>query len=172
MSPESRRANDVFRPTVTAEKIDPKVQIECMGSYRRGAKDSGDIDLLVTRERTSSNSKTHASHIAKLWRAMERAGIAVATLSESDQWHGLDAKVNGLCRLPDRAGAKVRRIDILGVPWEEMPAALIYFTGDDHFNRSIRLKARKHRYRLNQRGLYEVRRPRRVSTLPDCFQRD
>ncbi|TKA57438.1 hypothetical protein B0A53_00667 [Rhodotorula sp. CCFEE 5036] len=151
-----------------SEKIDPKVQIECMGSYRRGAKDSGDIDLLVTRERTSSNSKTHASHIAKLWRAMERAGIAVATLSESDQWHGLDAKVNGLCRLPDRAGAKVRRIDILGVPWEEMPAALIYFTGDDHFNRSIRLKARKHRYRLNQRGLYEnVSRDRKGEKLTE-----
>lgn len=145
---------------MTAEKIDPKVQIECMGSYRRGAKSSGDIDLLVTRDTTSSTSKTHAGHIAKLWLAMERAGIAVATLSEPDQWHGLDAKVNGLCRLPDRAGAKVRRIDILGVPCEEMPAALIYFTGDDHFNRSIRLKARRHGYRLNQRGLYEVRRSR------------
>jgi DNA polymerase/3'-5' exonuclease PolX len=42
------------RAWVTAEKIDPKVQIECMGSYRRGAKDSGDIDLLVTRERTDT----------------------------------------------------------------------------------------------------------------------
>lgn len=25
----------------------------------------------------------------------------------------------------------MRRIDILGVPWEEMPAALIYFTGNE-----------------------------------------
>ncbi|KWU41429.1 hypothetical protein RHOSPDRAFT_10727, partial [Rhodotorula sp. JG-1b] len=151
-----------------SDKIDPKVQIECMGSYRRGAKSSGDIDLLVTRDTTSSTGKTHAGHIAKLWRAMERAGIAVSTLSEPDQWHGLAAKVNGLCRLPDRADAKVRRIDILGVPWEEMPAALIYFTGDDHFNRSIRLKARKHGYRLNQRGLYEnVSRDRKGEKLTE-----
>ncbi|GAA5866581.1 hypothetical protein JCM3774_004020 [Rhodotorula dairenensis] len=138
-----------------SKKIDPQVQIECMGSYRRGAKDSGDVDLLVTRETTSPASKTHYGHIAKLWRAMDRAGIAVATLSEPEEWQGLDAKINGLCRLPHRAGAKVRRIDILGVPWHEMPAALLYFTGDDHFNRSIRLKARTHGYRLNQRGLYQ-----------------
>lgn len=152
--------------SASAKKIDPEVQIECMGSYRRGAKDSGDIDLLVTREPTNPTGKTHYGHIAKLWHAMERAGIAVATLSQPEHWQGLDAKVNGLCRLPPpppqlergvREQAKVRRIDILGVPWHEMPAALIYFTGDDHFNRSIRLKARKHGYRLNQRGLYQVR---------------
>ncbi|GAA5976556.1 hypothetical protein JCM10908_005545 [Rhodotorula pacifica] len=151
-----------------SRKIDPHVQIECMGSYRRGALDSGDIDLLVTREVTGSKSKTHAGHIAKLWEEMERAGIAVSLLSQPSSWHGLDAKINGLCRLPNTPDAKVRRIDILGVPWHEMPAALIYFTGDDHFNRSIRLKARKHGYRLNQRGLYEnVARDRKGEKLTE-----
>lgn len=36
-----------------------------------------------------------------------------------------------------------------------MPAALIYFSSGSHFNRSLRLKARRHGYRLNQRGLYK-----------------
>jgi DNA polymerase/3'-5' exonuclease PolX len=34
-----------------------------------------------------------------------------------------------------------------------MPAALIYFTGNDHFNRSLRLKARHMGYSLNQKCL-------------------
>ena len=46
----------------------------------------------------------------------------------------------------------MRRIDILGVPFPELGAALIYFTGNDIFNRSLRLKARHMGYSLNQRG--------------------
>jgi len=44
-------------PSLTAREIDPKLQVDCMGSYRRGADSSGDIDLLVTRD--PSDGKTH-----------------------------------------------------------------------------------------------------------------
>ncbi|KAK8049034.1 DNA polymerase [Apiospora phragmitis] len=47
-----------------------------------------------------------------------------------------------------------RRIDLLLVPASQLGAALIYFTGNDIFNRSIRLLAQKKGMRLNQRGLY------------------
>lgn len=47
----------------------------------------------------------------------------------------------------------MRRIDILGVPEDQLPAAMIYFTGNDIFNRSLRLKARHMGYSLNQRYL-------------------
>lgn len=40
-------------------------------------------------------------------------------------------------------------------PETEYGAALIYFTGNDIFNRSIRLLASTKGMRLNQRGLYE-----------------
>lgn len=45
-----------------------------------------------------------------------------------------------------------------------MGAALIYFTGNDIFNRSIRLLASNKGMRLNQRGLYKdvMRGPARV----------
>lgn len=33
-----------------AASIDPALQLEIMGSYRRGAKDCGDIDIMVTKE--------------------------------------------------------------------------------------------------------------------------
>jgi DNA polymerase IV len=41
------------------------------------------------------------------------------------------------------------------VPETELGAALIYFTGDDIFNRSMRLLSSKKHWRLNQRGLYK-----------------
>jgi DNA polymerase IV len=57
-----------------------------------------------------------------------------------------------------------RRIDILLVPEAELGAALIYFTGNDIFNRSMRLLASKKGMRLNQRGLYRnvLRGPARI----------
>ncbi|BGP14260.1 hypothetical protein JCM10213_005848 [Rhodosporidiobolus nylandii] len=136
-----------------AAKIDPKIQLEVMGSYRRRQPDCGDIDLLLTRP--TKDGKTHAGYVKKLWRRLGEIGMAQHTLSQPDDWKAEDAKVNGLCKLPGTEGAKMRRIDILGVPWDEMPAALIYFTGNDFFNRSLRLKARHLGYRLNQRGLYK-----------------
>jgi DNA polymerase IV len=48
-----------------------------------------------------------------------------------------------------------RRIDFLVVPEEELGAALIYFTGDDIFNRSMRLLSGRKGMPLNQRGLYK-----------------
>ncbi|KAK4157796.1 hypothetical protein C8A00DRAFT_11318 [Chaetomidium leptoderma] len=48
-----------------------------------------------------------------------------------------------------------RRIDFLLVPESEYGAALIYFTGNDIFNRSMRLLASRKGMRLNQRGLYK-----------------
>lgn len=47
---------------------------------------------------------------------------------------------------------KWRRLDILVVAEVEMGAALIYFTGNDIFNRSLRLLASRLGYRLNQYG--------------------
>jgi len=75
----------------------------------------------------------------------------------------LEAKYMGICRRDDHS--KRRRIDILTIPHDQWGGALIYFTGDDIFNRSLRLKANKMGYSLNQRGLYEgvVRNPRKRS---------
>lgn len=88
--------------------------------------------------------------IVKLVAILKTEGLLRAELAISDDPMALDVKINGLIQLP---GGLMRRIDILGVPIEEMPAALIYFTGNDIFNRSLRLKARHMGYSLNQRYL-------------------
>lgn len=86
----------------------------------------GDIDLLITRD--TSDGIDHTGMIAKLVSLLKKRGLLKAELAVSDDPQALDVKINGLIQLP---GGLMRRIDLLGVPDEEMPAALIYFTGND-----------------------------------------
>jgi DNA polymerase IV (family X) len=92
-----------------------------------------------------------------------RKGFLVATLAALHTHRpgkdGPGSKWHGCCVLPKEAGGRDplvwRRIDFLLVPETEYGAALIYFTGNEMFNRSMRLLAAKKGMRLNQRGLYK-----------------
>lgn len=134
----------------TCRKIDDTVQFTIGGSYRRGAADSGDVDFIVTKpDATIQNLRTIILDrvIPKLFeKGYLKVGLATTDKIDGSKWHGAAA-------LP---GTTVwRRIDFLLVPWDEIGAALIYFTGNDIFNRSIRLLASKKGMRLNQRGLWK-----------------
>ncbi|KAI6046636.1 hypothetical protein EDC04DRAFT_1485895 [Pisolithus marmoratus] len=134
-----------------ALEIDNSLFIEIMGSYRRGRADCGDIDILVTRPVT--DGKTHAGVLPRLLTHLRAAKILTEDLAVPADPSELELIYRGLCKLPE-PGAKRRRIDILCVPWESRGAALLYYTGDDVFNRAMRLKANVMGYSLNQRGLY------------------
>ncbi|KAL0936564.1 DNA polymerase [Colletotrichum truncatum] len=152
-----------------AATLDPTVQIIIGGSYRRGADDSGDVDFIVTKKGTRSTSDL-ISFLNELIRILEAQKFLVARLASSrDEADG--SKWHGCCVLPKIKGIndhnyqKIwRRVDFLLVPETEIGAALIYFTGNDIFNRSMRLLASKKGMRLNQRGLYKdvMRGPGRV----------
>lgn len=74
-----------------------------------------------------------------------QVNLASTSRGDGSKWHGASA-------LP---GSPIwRRIDLLFVPGSQIGAALIYFTGNDIFNRSMRLLASKKDMLLNQRGLY------------------
>jgi DNA polymerase IV len=133
-------------------EVDPGLQGIVGGSYRRGNTESGDIDMLITKEDASlANIRTTILEtvVPKLIESgFLKAALATGTArsDSGSKWHGASA-------LP-RPGAPWRRIDLLFVPWSELGAALIYFTGNDIFNRSMRLLSSKKGMRLNQRGLY------------------
>jgi DNA polymerase IV len=143
-----------------ATSIDPKVEVIVGGSYRRGASSSGDIDFILTKPSTTS-TKELLGFLTKLTNHLTDTGFLVAALSTPSQ---TGSKWHGCCVLPGIPKPIWRRIDLLLVPESELGAALIYFTGDDIFNRSIRLLASKKGWRLNQRGLYKnvLRGPGRV----------
>lgn len=130
-------------------ELDPTFQITIGGSYRRGAKDSGDIDFIITKPDASIDYVREVvvgQLVPRLFSAGFLKVALAATSGDGSKWHGA-------CCLPGQT--QWRRIDFLLVPWIEMGAALIYFTGNDIFNRSMRLLASTKGYRLNQRGLYK-----------------
>jgi DNA polymerase IV len=145
------------------QKVDQGMQVIISGSYRRGAADSGDIDLLITKaDATIEQIRTLMIDVVvpKLFKqGFLQIGLAVTSRVDGSKWHGASL-------VP---GSHVwRRIDLLFVPGSEIGAALIYFTGSDIFNRSMRLLASKKGMRLNQRGLYTdvLRGPQRVKLNP------
>ncbi|KAJ7630120.1 DNA polymerase lambda, partial [Mycena polygramma] len=148
---------ELIKPVALA--IDPKLEVHIMGSYRRGKKDCGDIDIMITR--CPDDGKTHAGILHHLLKALHAKGIISDDLALPDNPFDDEAIYRGLCHLP-RFGARRRRIDFLTVPWKSRGAALLYYTGDDIFNRAMRYKANRLGYSLNQKGLFAgvVRDPR------------
>lgn len=130
--------------------VDEKAQSHVMGSYRRGAKDCGDIDIILTKEGAGVEELHEILEklVEKLFgQKFLMCGLAIARHDDGTKWHGA-SRLEG----EDRPW---RRIDFLVVPGEEIGAAFLYFTGNDVFNRSMRLLASKKGMRLNQKGLYK-----------------
>lgn len=137
---------DIIQDAVLS--LDSRYSIEIAGSYRRGSSTCGDIDVIITRQNTSE-AREITPFLLSLVDYLTKNGVLVAALVKpgpnGSKWHGA-------CVMP---GSKIwRRIDFLAVPASEYGAALLYFTGDNIFNRSIRLLSRKKGMRLNQHGLY------------------
>lgn len=97
-----------------AKAIDPKLEIEIMGSYRRGSPDSGDVDFLITRD--DSDGLNHAGVIRRLVERLMVRGVITHEvrpeafemgwwpmlswqLSAPHDWRALEAKWMGVCRL-------------------------------------------------------------------------
>ena len=122
--------------TVTKKQED---QYEIVGSYRRGASSSGDIDVIIT----SSRPETFAEFIAQL----KKTGILVEILSCGKTKCLVIAKLS--------AEKKARRVDFMYTSPEEFPFAILYFTGSKAFNTVMRGHALKQGMSLNEHGLYK-----------------
>jgi len=116
---------------------DPTAKFEIVGSYRRGAQSSGDIDVIIT----GNSGAIYKSFIDELIKQK----IITNVLSR-----GL-AKTLVIAKLPGKPVA--RRVDFLYSTPEEFPFAILYFTGSKAFNTVMRNKALKMGYTLNEHGL-------------------
>ncbi|KAF8513529.1 hypothetical protein JB92DRAFT_2923156 [Gautieria morchelliformis] len=146
---EAEELFSIIKPVALG--LDAKLSLDIMGSFRRGKETCGDIDILLTRD--TGDGRTHAGILPRLCNLLHKRGILTEDLALPDDWEGLEATYRGLCQ--KNRESRRRRIDILCVPYESRGAARIYYTGDDIFNRSIRLKANKMDMSLNQRGLFQ-----------------
>lgn len=146
---EVTQLGDIIKRTV--KEIDPDINIIIGGSYRRRDKESGDIDLIVTKPGAGLIELNPLLHEIVSILTSKKFLIAPLAVSRSED----GSKWQGCCVLPGQEKPIWRRIDFLLVPDAEIGAALIYFTGNDTFNRSIRLLASKKGMRLNEHGLYK-----------------
>lgn len=130
--------------------LDPRFQALIVGSYRRKAADSGDIDVLLTLP--------DAMHV-KEQTALFKQNIAL--LSDPDIHYIVDIlmqgdkKMSGYVQLSLKD--KVRRIDFLRVSQSEFPYALFYFTGSDLFNVAVRKHAEELGYTMNESTMKPIR---------------
>jgi DNA ligase (NAD+) len=124
--------NEIFKSDVPST-----AKYEIVGSYRRGAIDSGDIDVIITSENKSDFKKFIDILISKR--------IILEVLSRGDSKCLVIARIS--------TAKYARRVDFLYTTPQEYPFAVLYFTGSKGFNTVMRGHALKHGYSLNEHEL-------------------
>ena len=113
-----------------------------VGSYRRGASDSGDIDMLVSYD-SSVSEKGAGKAFKTLVTALSGAYVVDKLAGGAKKWMGYIYT----------AGATPRRLDLLLTPPDEYPYTILYFTGSDKFNVAMRKYALTLGYSLSEHGI-------------------
>ena len=109
----------------------PTVVFDSVGSIRRGADTSGDIDILAT------GSDPHVMTTFTMYKLVERILGQGETKSSVRLWGGIQA-------------------DLRLVPAESRGAAMQYFTGSKSHNIALRDRAIARGFKLNEYGLFRV----------------
>src|SRR5688572_11180256 len=109
----------------------PTVLFENVGSIRRGADTSGDIDILAT------GTDPHVMSTFTMYKLVERILGQGDTKSSVRLWGGIQA-------------------DLRLVPEESRGAAMQYFTGSKSHNIALRDRAIARGFKLNEYGLFRV----------------
>ena len=123
----------------------PGAEAHVAGSYRRGKGKSNDVDFLITY----SDSDKARDLLEPLVERLSGCGLLTAILSQSSDTNQECKQCLALCRVRE----KIRRIDLKVYPPDQMPYALLYFTGSAHFNRSMRYYAKRLGWSLSDKGL-------------------
>jgi DNA ligase (NAD+) len=118
----------------------PKSRFEIVGSYRRGAKNSGDIDMIITSD-TPIVFKNFIDVLIK-------KNIILEVLSRGPTKCLVIAKI--------ASSNDARRVDFLYTSIEEYPFAVLYFTGSKIFNTVMRHQALQLGLTMNEHGLYKM----------------
>lgn len=116
----------------------PDSKFEIVGSYRRGALDSGDIDVIIT----GKNGDIYKAFVDELIKQK----VILEVLSRGP------SKTLVIAKLPGASYS--RRVDFLFTPLEEFAFAILYFTGSKIFNTVMRQRALNRGYTFNEHGIY------------------
>lgn len=125
----------------TIKDIDPNINVVVAGSYRRKAKQSGDIDVLITHKKNEELPCLFKRIIDR----MQCTSYIEDMLSFGEK------KAMAICKLKGHKTS--RRIDLLWTKKEEFPFAILYFTGSGLFNVKMRNHALSLGFSMNEYGI-------------------
>ncbi len=119
----------------------------------RGKAESGDVDVLVTHSKVERTEGL----LLRIVDRLKEVGFLVDDLSKPSGRtdHEQDSYM-GVCKLAasaDGVGRLHRHIDIKVYKPQHFPFAILYFTGSDHFNRSMRYFAKRKGFTLSDTHL-------------------
>ena len=129
--------------------------LQIVGSYRRGASDSGDIDVII------SDPANDEQVFVKFIDALIKKKLLVEVLSRGN------VKSLGVSRLTKKS--KARRIDFMFSPKKEFAFALLYFTGSKAFNTVMRRRALDLGYSMNEHGFHNMVDGKKTTKLTQYF---
>ena len=127
------------------------ISAELVGSYRRGAELSKDIDILVV----SNNPNISVEVLKKIKKVVK------GTFTSGSR------KFSGIVDIYDQE----RHIDIMYAHPNEYATSLLAFTGSAGFNRLLRLKAIEMGMKLNEKGLYKGNKKISTKTEKEIFKK-
>lgn len=143
-----KQLTDIFN------KSTPKgSDFQIVGSYRRGVKTSGDIDIIITNDKNDKNA------FDEFLNRLIKDKIILEVLSRGK------TKSLTIARLPDMKIA--RRVDFLYTPPDDYAFAILYFTGSKAFNTVQRQRALNLGYSLNEHGLYKMQDGKKGEKIKD-----
>jgi len=128
-------------------------KMEIVGSYRRGAQSSGDIDVIIT----SNSPRVFTTFVDNLIKEK----IILYVLSRGP------TKCLVVAKIPSSDSA--RRVDFLYTNPEEFPFAILYFTGSKIFNTVMRHIALEKGYTMNEHGIYKMEAKKKGEKVQRTF---
>jgi len=131
---------DIFKQTLKNLSIKPlNAEIQLVGSYRRGAESSGDIDIIII-------SDDIKSPILKKFLILL---IEAKIISLDDILSSGNNQIKSIGIIEDIS----RHIDISYFSKGEYPFALLHSTGSGSFNQKIRAEANQQGYSLSEKSI-------------------
>ena len=138
---------------------------EVVGSYRRGAANSGDIDFQICLPRGADGPEQAAA----LMDTIRDFLVGDGAMREDDIWsHGNHKLMAVVRRAPSEQGGKARHLDIWVFTQEQYPFALLYATGSATFNIEMRNHALKNGWSLSDKGLRLENPNGRPPSVEEC----
>ena len=146
--------NAIFKKIFNKKGLDDESIYEIVGSYRRGAQNSGDIDVIIT----SKNGAVFKDFIDNLI----KKGIILEVLSRGS------SKCLVIAKIPTSSFA--RRVDFLYTSPEEYPFSVLYFTGSKVFNTVMRHQALTMDLTMNEHGMYSISGKKKGDKVDHIFK--